>query len=200
MQRGRRSDLDFERAAVYRDRLAALSHVQSHQGINPQSRRGGRRLRHPPGGRPDLRPGVLLPHRPELGQPRLFPAAPTRRSSRREVLGAFLAQFYDDKPVPAADPAVARRSRSRTCWPRRSPTQAGHKVTISVPQRGEKKDLVDHALQNAREALGRRLAETSTQARAARRPRRDLRPADAAARASRSTTTPTSWAPTPSAP
>ena len=44
-------------------------------------------------------------------------------------------------------------------------TRAGHKVTVSVPRRGEKKDLTDHALQNAREALGRRLAETSSQAR-----------------------------------
>ena len=66
-------ELDFERAAIYRDRLAALSHVQSHQGINPQTRRRGRRLRHPPGRRAGLHPGVLLPHRPELGQPRLFP-------------------------------------------------------------------------------------------------------------------------------
>ncbi|TIV59526.1 MAG: excinuclease ABC subunit C, partial [Mesorhizobium sp.] len=44
-------------------------------------------------------------------------------------------------------------------------TRAGRRIAISVPQRGEKKDLTDHALQNAREALGRRLAETSTQAR-----------------------------------
>ena len=65
--------LDFERAAVYRDRLAALSAVQAQQGINPRSTRGGRRLRRAPGGRLLLRRGVLLPHRPELGQPRLFP-------------------------------------------------------------------------------------------------------------------------------
>ena len=50
-------------------------------------RRGGRRLRHPSGGRPDLHPGVLLPHRPELGQPRLFPEG---RSGARAGRGAEL--------------------------------------------------------------------------------------------------------------
>ena len=112
-------DLDFERAALYRDRLAALSHVQSHQGINPQGDRGGRRLRHPSGGRPDLHPGLLLPHRPELGQPRLFPARPTRRSSRTRC----------SAPSSPSSTTTSRRrgwsccrssSRTRRCSPRRS--------------------------------------------------------------------------------
>ena len=68
-----------------------------------------------------------------------------------------------------------------------------------MPQRGEKKDLIDHALQNAREALGRRLAETSTQARLLAGFAETFGLDEAAARASRSTTTPTSWAPMRSA-
>ena len=92
--------LDFERAAVYRDRLAALSAMQSHQGINPRSVEEADVFAvHQEGGY-QLRRGVLLPHRAELGQPRLFPARPTARSTPGEVLGAFLAQFYDDKPCP----------------------------------------------------------------------------------------------------
>ena len=68
------SATDFERAAIYRDRLAALSAVQSHQGVNPRERRGSRRLCRASAGRLFLRRGVLFPHRAELGQPRLFSA------------------------------------------------------------------------------------------------------------------------------
>ena len=74
--------LDFERAAVYRDRLAALSAIQAHQGVNPRSRGGGRRVRAPPARRLRLRRGVLLPHRAELGQPRLFSQGRPRRRGR----------------------------------------------------------------------------------------------------------------------
>ena len=54
-------------------------------------------------------------------------------------------------------------SRSARCWPRRSATKSGRKVEVSVPQRGERKELVQHALANAREALARKLADTSSQ-------------------------------------
>ncbi len=81
-----------------------------------------------------------------------------------EVLGAFLAQFYDDKPVPR-NVMLSTGIEEQELLAEALSTKAGRKVTILFPQRGEKRDLVDHALQNAREALGRRLAETSTQAR-----------------------------------
>ena len=67
-------ELEFETAALYRDRLAALSAIQSQQGINPRTRGRGRRVRDPSGRRLFLRRGVLLPHRAELGQSRLFSA------------------------------------------------------------------------------------------------------------------------------
>ncbi len=92
--------LEFERAAEYRNRLWALAHVQAAQGINPARRRGGGRVRRPSGRRADLHPGVLLPQRPELGQPRLFPARRQQRRASRRCSSAFIAQFYDDKPVP----------------------------------------------------------------------------------------------------
>jgi excinuclease ABC subunit C len=82
-------DLDFERAAVYRDRLSALSHVQSHQGINPQTVEEADVFRHPSACRHDLHPGVLLPDRAELGQPRLFPEGRPALEPE-EILGAFI--------------------------------------------------------------------------------------------------------------
>ncbi len=92
-----------------------------------------------------------------------FPKA-DRTLSEAEVLESFLAQFYDDKPAPkqillshelAEQELLAEALSERTA----------RRVDVSVPKRGEKKELVDHALTNAREALGRRLAETSSQAR-----------------------------------
>jgi excinuclease ABC subunit C len=79
-----------------------------------------------------------------------------------EVLGAFLAQFYDDKPCPRCI-FISHEIEERTLLAEALGTKSGHKVEVSVPQRGEKKDLVDHALANAREALARKLAETSSQ-------------------------------------
>ena len=87
------ADLDFERAAVYRDRLAALSHVQSTSGINPQSVEEADVFAiHQEGGR-DVHPGVFLPNRPELGQPRLLSqgrSGAIRRRSARLVPVAVL--------------------------------------------------------------------------------------------------------------
>ena len=82
----------------------------------------------------------------------------------QEVLGAFLAQFYDDKPCPRMV-LLSHEIEEQDLLADALATRAGRKVQVSCPQRGEKKDLTDHALQNAREALGRRLAETSSQAR-----------------------------------
>jgi excinuclease ABC subunit C len=90
-----------------------------------------------------------------------FPRA-DRSLSAGEVLGAFLAQFYDDKPSPRCI-FISHEIEERALLAEALGTKSGFKVEISVPQRGEKKDLVDHALANAREALGRKLAETSSQ-------------------------------------
>jgi excinuclease ABC subunit C len=81
-----------------------------------------------------------------------------------EVLGSFIAQFYDDKPTPK-NILLSHEVEDQDLLAQALSTRAGRKVTVAVPQRGEKKDLTNNALQNAREALGRRLAETSTQTR-----------------------------------
>ena len=90
-----------------------------------------------------------------------FPKA-DRTLGPGEVLGAFLAQFYDDKPCPRCV-FISHDIEERALLAEALSTKSGHKVEIAVPQRGEKKDLVEHALANAREALGRKLAETSSQ-------------------------------------
>ncbi|MBZ9679944.1 MULTISPECIES: excinuclease ABC subunit UvrC [unclassified Mesorhizobium] len=156
-------DLDFERAAIYRDRLAALSHVQSHQGINPATVDEADVFAiHQEGGQVCIQVFFFRTGQ-NWGNRAYFPKAdPALEGS--EVLGSFLAQFYDDKPTPRAI-LLSQTVEDQELLAEALSTRAGRKVAISVPQRGEKKDLTDNALQNAREALGRRLSETSTQAR-----------------------------------
>ncbi|TPM05827.1 excinuclease ABC subunit UvrC [Mesorhizobium sp. B2-3-11] len=156
-------DLDFERAAIYRDRLAALSHVQSHQGINPATVDEADVFAiHQEGGQVCIQVFFFRTGQ-NWGNRAYFPKAdPALEGS--EVLGSFLAQFYDDKPTPRAI-LLSQTVEDQELLADALSTRVGRKVAISVPQRGEKKDLTDNALQNAREALGRRLAETSTQAR-----------------------------------
>ncbi|TPK66738.1 excinuclease ABC subunit UvrC [Mesorhizobium sp. B2-4-19] len=156
-------DLDFERAAIYRDRLAALSHVQSHQGINPATVDEADVFAiHQEGGQVCIQVFFFRTGQ-NWGNRAYFPKAdPALEGS--EVLGSFLAQFYDDKPTPRAI-LLSQGVEDQELLAEALSTRAGRKVAISVPQRGEKKDLTDNALQNAREALGRRLAETSTQGR-----------------------------------
>jgi excinuclease ABC subunit C len=90
-----------------------------------------------------------------------FPRA-DRSLAGGEVLGAFLAQFYDDKPCPRCI-FISHEIDDRALLAEALSTKSGYKVEVSVPQRGEKRDLVDHALANARDALARKLAETSSQ-------------------------------------
>ncbi len=155
--------LDFERAAMLRDRLAALSHVQSHQGINPQSVEEADVFAiHQEGGQVCIEVFFFRTGQ-NWGNRAYFPKADPALEPA-EVLGAFLTQFYDDKPCPRLI-LLSHAVEEQALLAEALATSAGRKVTISVPQRGEKKDLVDQAVQNAREALGRRLAETSSQAR-----------------------------------
>jgi excinuclease ABC subunit C len=153
--------LDFERAAVYRDRLAALSAVQSRQDINPRGVEEADVFAvHQAGGFSCVEVFFFRTGQ-NWGNRAYFPKA-DRSLSGGEVLGAFLAQFYDDKPCPRCI-FVSHEFEERALLAEALGTKSGFKVEVSVPQRGEKKDLVDHALANAREALGRKLAETSSQ-------------------------------------
>jgi excinuclease ABC subunit C len=153
--------LKFERAAIYRDRLAALSAVQSHQGINPRGVEEADVFAvHQEGGFSCVEVFFFRAGQ-NWGNRAYFPKA-DRSLSPGEVLGAFLAQFYDDKPCPRCV-FISHEVAERELLAEALATRSGHKVEISVPRRGEKKDLIEHALANAREALGRKLADTSSQ-------------------------------------
>jgi len=155
--------LDFERAAVYRDRLAALSAVQSHQGVNPRGvEEADVFALHQQGGFACVEVFFFRTGQ-NWGNRAYFPKA-DRSISPGELLSAFLAQFYDDKPCPRLI-LISHEIDDRALLAEALGTKAGHKIEIVMPQRGEKKDLVEHALANAREALGRKLAETSSQER-----------------------------------
>jgi excinuclease ABC subunit C len=153
--------LDFERAAIYRDRLAALSAVQAHQGINPRNVEEADVLAvHQEGGFSCVEIFFFRTGQ-NWGNRAYFPRA-DRAVGAGEVLGAFLGQFYDDKPCPRLI-IVSHEFEERALLAEALSVKSGHKVEVLLPHRGEKKDLVNHALANAREALGRRLADTSSQ-------------------------------------
>ncbi|TMJ06189.1 MAG: excinuclease ABC subunit UvrC [Alphaproteobacteria bacterium] len=155
------SALDFERAAIYRDRLAALSAIQARQGINPRGVEDADVFAvHQQGGYSCVEVFFFRTGQ-NWGNRAYFPRA-DRSLEPGEVLGAFLAQFYDDKPPPRCI-FLSHEIEDRALLAEALCVKSGHKVEVSIPQRGEKKELVDHAAANAREALGRKLAETQSQ-------------------------------------
>jgi excinuclease ABC subunit C len=153
--------LDFERAAIYRDRLAALSAITSHQGINPRTLEEADVFAvHQAGGYTCVEVFFFRTGQ-NWGNRAYFPKA-DRALGAAEVLSAFLAQFYDDKPPPRLV-LVSHDFDERALLAAALTTKSGRKVEVGVPQRGERKELVLHALANAREALARKLADTSSQ-------------------------------------
>ncbi len=156
-------DLEFERAALYRDRLAALSAIQSQQGINPRTVEEADVFAiHQEGGYYCVEVFFFRTGQ-NWGNRAYFPRA-DKSLLPDEVLGSFLSQFYDDKPPPKQI-LLSHRVEDQDLLAEALGVKAGFKVEVSTPQRGEKKELVAHALTNAREALGRKLADTATQAR-----------------------------------
>jgi excinuclease ABC subunit C len=153
--------LDFERAAIYRDRLAALSAIQAHQGINPRNVEEADVFAvHQAGGFFSVQVFFFRTGQ-NWGNRAYFPKA-DRSFGPGEVLGAFLAQFYDDKPAPRLV-LISHEIEEQELLAQALTAKNDRKVEILLPRRGEKKELVDHALANAREALGRKLADTSSQ-------------------------------------
>lgn len=156
------AELAFERAAFLRDRIRGLAHVQGTEVINPASLGDADVIAiHQGGGMSAIEVFFIRGGR-NNGNRTFFPAHAGGEVEAR-VLGAFLSQFYDDKPPPplllvnAAMPERELIAEALTL-------KAGRKVEIVLPQRGEKRAVVDHAALNAREALERKLAETAGQA------------------------------------
>ena len=153
--------LDFEQAARYRDRISAMSFVTAQQGINPEGIEEADVFGLAQEGGQFAIQVFFFRSGQNWGNRAYFPRA-DKTLEPGEVLGSFLAQFYDDKPAPhlillsheaAECGLIAEALTQRT----------GRKVEIAVPQRGEKRRLTEHAAINAREALARRMAESSSQ-------------------------------------
>ncbi|HWG78769.1 MAG TPA: excinuclease ABC subunit UvrC [Stellaceae bacterium] len=153
--------MEFESAAFVRDRIRALTQVQGRQDISLDSVADADVVAaHQAGGHTCVQVFFFRAGQ-NWGNRAYFPSH-DRQMPVEEVLGSFLGLFYENKPAPKLvllsheppDCALIAEALS---------TQAGHKVELSLPQRGDKRKLVDHALINAREALGRRLAESATQ-------------------------------------
>ncbi|GJD56430.1 excinuclease ABC subunit UvrC [Methylobacterium dankookense] len=153
--------MEFERAARFRDRISALSAIQGVQGVNTQG------VEEADVFALDEQAGqfcievFFFRNFQNWGNRAYFPKA-DRTMTPEEVLGSFIGQFYDDKPAPrtvltshAVEDAelVAAALSSRV----------EHRVEIHWPRRGERKNLVDYAQRNAKEALARRLADTASQ-------------------------------------
>ena len=157
------AELEFETAALYRDRLAALSAIQSQQGINPRTVEEADLFAiHQEGGYSCVEVFFFRTGQ-NWGNRAYFPKA-EKSFTPEEVLASFLAQFYDDKPPPKLILLSHAIEESELIASALS-IKAGFKVEVTNPQRGEKKELITHALTNAREALGRKLADTVTQSR-----------------------------------
>ncbi len=155
--------LDFETAALYRDRIRALTHIQARQDINLAG----------------LPEADVIGAAQEAGQTciqvfffrggqnfgnRAYYPSHAKQLEAGEVLEAFVAQFYDNKPPPKLV-LLSHDVPGRPLIAEALSLKAGHRVRVEAPKRGAKRGLVRHAADNAREALARRLAESSSQRR-----------------------------------
>jgi excinuclease ABC subunit C len=153
--------LEFERAATLRNRLWALAHVTAEQAINPEGvEEADVFAAFQEGGQTCIQVFFFRVGQ-NWGNRAYYPKA-DRSLSAEEVLDSFVAQFYDDKPVPRLI-LISHDIANRALLGEALSIKADRKVEIRVPQRGVKLGVVDHALTNAREALGRKLAESSSQ-------------------------------------
>ena len=154
-------DLDFERAARVRDRIRALSAITMEQSINAETvEEADVFALFSDGGQACIQ-AFFFRAGQNWGGRAYFPRI-DKTDSDPEILGAFLGQFYEDKPVPRLILTNVSPHEIELLAEAFS-LKAERRVEIAVPRRGEKADLVRHALTNAREALGRKLAENSAQ-------------------------------------
>src|SRR5690348_8274842 len=152
--------LDFEAAALVRDRIRALSLVQGHQDIHVAGVVDADVIAaHQEGGQTCVQVFFFRGGQ-NWGNRAYFPRH-DRQLAVEEVLTAFVGQFYDNKPKPAivllSHPLIEQELVEEAL------SLGGGRVQLAVPQRGDKKRLVDRVVLTAREALGRRLAESASQ-------------------------------------
>ena len=153
--------LDYEQAAKYRNRLWALAHVTADQAINTDGVEEADVFAAYQDAGATCVQVFFFRSGQNWGNRAYFPRA-DRSIGVEEVLESFIAQFYDDKPVPRLV-LLSHELPNQQLLLEALSTKAERKIEIRVPQRGAKTGVVEHALQNAREALARKLAEGSSQ-------------------------------------
>lgn len=157
------ANLEFETAAVYRDRIRALTQIQARQGINI----------------PTLGEADVIGACQDAGQTciqvfffrsgqnygnRAYFPAHARSDAVEDVLSAFIGQFYADKPPPRLV-LTSHDIEGRDLVERALGVRADRRVDVRAPRRGAKRQLVEHAIANARDALARRFAESASRRR-----------------------------------
>jgi excinuclease ABC subunit C len=158
--------MDFEQAARVRDRIRALSAISMENSVSAESvAEADVFALHSDAGQACVQ--VFFYRAGQNWGGRAYFPRVDRSDTDPEILAAFLGQFYEDKPVPRQILSNVRpheKELLEEAFSMKARTVDGRRVvTIDLPRRGEKKALVDHALTNAREALGRRMAESSAQ-------------------------------------
>ncbi|MGB1024128.1 MAG: excinuclease ABC subunit UvrC [Paracoccaceae bacterium] len=154
--------MEYERAAALRDRIRALTQVQGTQGINPQTVREADIIAlHMEGGQACVQVFFIRANQ-NWGNHDYYPRLGGSESPD-EVMEAFLGQFYDNKEPPR-QVILSHGLEEAELMEAALGQKRGGKVEILVPKRGEKAELVEGALRNARESLARRMAESATQA------------------------------------
>jgi excinuclease ABC subunit C len=154
-------NLEFERAARLRDRISALSTIQGAQGVNPRSiEQADVFAIAKEAGRFCIEAFFFRAYQ-NWGNRSYFPRADASLSEA-EVLDAFLAQFYDELPSPPLV-LLSHRVESADVLADMLSARLKKRVEVAAPQRGEKRELVEHVLTNARQTLGRKLAEDASQ-------------------------------------
>jgi len=156
-------NLEFERAAALRDRIQALTQVQSAQGINPQSTEAADIIAlHTDGGQACVQVFFYRANQ-NWGNHDYYPRI-SGDEDPSEVMEAFVGQFYAHRDPPKMV-ILSHGLDNDELMADALAEKAGRKVDVIIPQRGEKAELVHNALRNARESLARKMSETATQAR-----------------------------------
>ncbi|HVL79375.1 MAG TPA: excinuclease ABC subunit UvrC [Sphingomicrobium sp.] len=157
---------DYELAAVYRDRLRALTYIQGSQSVHAEGLGDADVFALACKGGAMSIQGFFIRGGQNWGHRAFFPAH-TAEVPEAEVLSSFLVQFYEEMPPPRRI-LVDRKLGDQELLEEALCERAGRKVTIEQPRRGARAKLIDQAKRNAEEELDRRLAETSSQAKVLR--------------------------------
>lgn len=155
-------NMEFERAAALRDRIRALTNVQSTQGINPKGVAEADIIAlHLEHGQACVQVFFIRANQ-NWGNRDYYPKTGSG-ADEAEILEAFMGQFYDDKEPPRQI-ILSHGIENNDLMVDALSKRAGRKVEILVPQRGEKMELIAGATRNARESLARKMSESATQA------------------------------------